>query len=144
MALGHALRAELGQPGKVPSLWHQNSRSSLQPRPRAAKWAAQLSARPVQQEMRCGCKPTVLGEVGFPARCRAWAAPRPLFAPSPRKLFTSILQHSSPKPASPRVPSRRGLTGPHLEPRGCARRLDELPPGAQQSRVDSWATQLSV
>lgn len=47
----------------------------------AAKWALELSARPFQQEMRCGCEPTVLGEVRFPAKCRAWAALSPSLLP---------------------------------------------------------------
>lgn len=112
LALGHVLWAELWQPGKVPSLWHWDCRSLLQTQPPAgfrgaAKWALELSTRPFQQEMRCGCKPAVLGEVRFPVKCRAWAAPWPLSAPSPRKLLMSLLQHaSSLKLTSLGVPSK--------------------------------------
>lgn len=39
-------------------------------------------AHPFQQEMRCGCKPTVPGEGGFPVKCRALGSPTaPLILP---------------------------------------------------------------
>lgn len=114
MECGHSLRAELWQPGKVPSQWHQNSHSLLQTQP----WAGFRGSRggpgisrsaPSNRKRGKAANPQPLGRSGFLLNEGHQQNLGPSCSLSPPKLFTSIL--SSLKPIFSGAPSKELTEG---------------------------------